>query len=262
MPQTAVGSIFDRRSQINSVLSRIIVALALVAFILLTGCASRKQVSDIEGQTLLLLRYNDSLRVNNARMTESFNQLSTDFHDYTTKSAYGSSTLEEKVEGLASRLDEILDRMDRSLAPLEEYLRRQTGGADTSMSSSRAVDYFDAAQKDLALGNYDLAEIGFLQFLENDPASELADDARYGLAESYYARKRYDEAIEEYDRVIDVDPVGQKAPPAMLKLGLCYRSLQNNASARKAWEDLIIQFPDAEEAKVARQRLDDLRTSR
>jgi tol-pal system protein YbgF len=236
----------------------VIGTLALLA----VGCASRKQVSDIEGQTLLLLRYTDSLRVNSARMTESFDQLSTDFHDYTAKSAYGSSTLEEKVEGLASRLDEILNRMDRSLAPLEEYLRRQGSELDTASSSSRAVDFYDAAQKDLALGNYDLAEIGFLQFLENDPASELADDARYGLAESFYARKRYDEAIEEFDRVIDVDPVGVKAPSALLKLGLCYRAQQNNASARKAWEDLLTQFPDAEEARVARQRLDELKTPR
>lgn len=233
----------------------------LAAASLSAGCASRKQVADLDGNVLLLLRYTDSVRVNNTRMTQQVDQLSADFHEYTAKSAYGSSTLEEKVEGLTSRLDEILDRMDRSLAPLEEYLRRQ-GSQDTATSSSRAVDFYDAAQKDLALGNYDLAEIGFLQFLENEPTSELADDARYGLAESYYARKRFDEAIEEYDRVIDVDPVGQKAPSALLKLGLCYRAQQNNASARKAWEDLVTQFPNSEEAKVARQRLDELKSAR
>lgn len=60
------------------------------------------------------------------------------------------------------------------------------------------VDVYDAAMQDLSLGNYDLAEVGFLSFLSKNPRSELADDARYGLAETFYARKLFEEAAAEY----------------------------------------------------------------
>ena len=188
----------------------------------------------------------------------SVTELKEQVRDVQTKTEYGSSALQERVETLAARLDEIVTRMNRTLAPLEEFIRRQAA-TDTSQGGAMGVDYFDAAQRDLSLGNYDLAEVGFLQYLQSNPKSDLADDARYGLAETYYARKRYDEAIQEYERVIQLNPKGGKAPAAMLKMGLAYRAQGDNRQARKSWEDLVKQFPYSEEAKVAQQRLDELK---
>ncbi|MBI5060110.1 tol-pal system protein YbgF [candidate division KSB1 bacterium] len=232
-------------------------ALALAV----TGCASRKQFFDLQQQNAEIERGLDSVRAETKRMAAALETLGADLHSYTSQSQYGSTTLEEKVEGLAARLDDIVQRMDRSLAPLQEWLQQQDTGT-TGSNSGSGIDYYDAAQKDLALGNYDLAEVGFLQYLESNPQSDLADDARYGLGETYYARKQYDEAVEQYQRVIDMDAAGPKAPAAMLKLGLCYRADQQTGEARKVWESLIKQYPQSEESRVARQRIDELESSR
>jgi tol-pal system protein YbgF len=184
--------------------------------------------------------------------------MATDLRTLKATSQYGSSALQEKVETVAARLDDILGRMDRIVAPLEEFIRKQQE-SDTSAKTAMVTDYYDAAQRDLAMGNYDLAEDGFLQYLQTNPKSDLADDARYGLAETYYARKKYSQAADEYQRVIDMNPIGGKAPAAMLKLGLCQRTLSQTREARRTWEDLVKMFPRSEEAKVAQQRLNEIR---
>ncbi|RQV93379.1 tol-pal system protein YbgF, partial [bacterium] len=88
--------------------------------------------------------------------------------------------------------------------------------------------------------------------------SRLANDARYGLAETFYARARYQDAAAEYMRVIDNED-SKKVPPALLKLGLCYKALGRRQEARLTWQRLIEDYPDKEEAMVARQRLEELR---
>jgi tol-pal system protein YbgF len=236
---------------------------ALAAFsvsLLAVGCASRQQMFVLQEDVQRVQTDVDTLKNLQRATSDSLISLQSEMRDLKASSNYGSSALEEKVQALAARLDELITRMDRTLAPLEEFIRRQSV-SDTTHSSSLGVDYYDAAVRDLSLGNYDLAEVGFLQFLENYPNSDLADDARYGLGETYYARKRYEEAIEEYQRVVALGTSG-KAPAAMLKLGLCYRALQRNNDARKAWEDLVKKYPYSEEAKVAAQRLAELKGQR
>jgi tol-pal system protein YbgF len=226
--------------------------------ILISGCATRSEIVGFQEDTRHIRSDIDTLRQEQAQVSLSVMAMEAEIRDLSAKSEYGSSALEEKVETLAARLDEILGRMDRTIAPLEDFIRKQQE-KDTSSHVALGTDLYDAAQKDLAMGNYDLAEDSFLQFLQSNPKSDLADDARYGLAETYYARKKYQQAADEYQRVMDMNPMGGKAPAAMLKLGLCQRAAGDLREARRTWEDLIKMFPRAEEAKVAQERLREIK---
>jgi len=237
--------------------ARLLVAFAL-STLFFVGCASRQQVMVIQEDTQQIRADVDSLKAGQLAAQESLQALRQDVRDLSSRSEYGSTTLQEKMEALAARFDEIVTRMDRALAPLEEFIRRQSA-SDSSQASTMGVDYYDAAVRDLSAGNYDLAEVGFLQFIENYPRSDLADDARYGLAETYHARQRFTEAADEYARVAAASPPSGKAPAALLKLGLCYQAQNDLRSARTAWEDLIKKFPYSDEAKVAAQRLDEIK---
>jgi tol-pal system protein YbgF len=236
---------------------RLIVAAA-VALSLFTGCATRKEITGFQEDTRVMRADLTDLKRQQEAILEELAQLDAEVREMRARAEFGSSALEERVEQLAAQLNDILTRMDRSLAPLEELVRQQT--ADTASGSAAiGVDIYDAAMQDLSLGNYDLAEVGFVQFLQEYPDSRLADDARYGLAETYYARARYDEAAEEYNRVIDNNYQGKKTPASLLKLGLCYRAEGRRQDARRTWQQLADEFPGTEEAKVAQQRLDELR---
>lgn len=235
--------------------------VAVVPLLALSGCATRKEIVGFQEDTQRIRADIDSLKVNQGTLQSAVDSIHSEIRDMRAKSEYGSSALQEKVETLAARLDDILGRMDRTVAPLEEYLRKQQE-SDTTAKGGLGMDYYDAAQRDLAMGNYDLAEDGFTQYLQANPKSDLADDARYGLAETYYGRQMYSQAADEYQRVIDMDPMGNKAPAAMLKLGLCQRASDQLRDARRTWEDLIQMFPRAEEAKVAQQRLNEIKNKR
>ena len=240
-------------------LYRLTLGLALASLLALTGCATRKEIVRFQDDTRYLRIRVDSIAHSQFDVKSQVDLLAADVRDLRANTEYGSTEMQERVETLAARLDEILTRLDRSLAPLEEFLRG--GGhnsAGTGPEPAMGVDVYDAAMQDLSPGNYDLAEVGFLSFLSKNPRSELADDARYGLAETFYARKRYEEAAAEYTRVIDMDPMGWKAPAAMLKLGLAYRQLSRVQEARTVWNQLVRDFPNSEEAKVAQQRLNEM----
>ena len=162
----------------------------LALLLTLSGCATRKEIVGFQEDTRRIRSDLDTVKVRQDSMKTAMDSIAVQIRDLRAKSEYGSSSLQEKVETLAARLDDILSRMDRTVAPLEEYLRKQQE-SDTTGKAGLGTDYFDAAQRDLSMGNYDLAEDGFLQFLQANPKSDLADDARYGLAETYYGRKMY-----------------------------------------------------------------------
>lgn len=238
-----------------------LIAALLAGIALSTGCASRKQVFQVQDDLYRVRTDLDTLKRQQRAAQTAMEQVNRDLRDMRSTAEYGSSALEQKVQQMAARLDEILNRLDRTLAPLEEFVRRQAAG-DTARGAGMGMDYYDAAMRDLSLGNYDLAEVGFLQFLEAYPKSDLADDARYGLAETYYARKQYAAAMTEYQRVIAMNPQGGKTPAALLKLGLCQRAQQEFRDARRTWDELIKRFPYSDEAKVAQQRLDEIKDRR
>jgi tol-pal system protein YbgF len=231
----------------------------LFIILLLTGCATRHEIVSFQDDTRRIRADLDSVKQQQKLMADALGNLDSGMGELKAKTEYGSTTLEEKVQALTARLDDILTRLDRLTAPLESYLRKQSA-TDTSGQGSLNTDFYDAAMSDLSKGNYDLAEDGFLQFLKKNPQSELADDARYGLAESYYARKMYAEAATEFQRVADIYPEGNKAPAALLKLGLTLKAEGKNNEARDAWNNLLKKYPLAEEAKVAKQRLNELKS--
>jgi tol-pal system protein YbgF len=241
---------------------RLMGLLAFSAVLLVSGCASRKQAMQLQEDSYYIRASVDSLKQQQRAQQRTLDSLRTQMLTMSTNTEYGSSSLRERMERITAQFDQLVTRLDRTLAPLEEYLRRQ-GPADTAGGTgggnTLGTDYFDAAQRDLTMGNYDLAEVGFLQFLESYPKSDLSDDARYGLAETYYARKRYREAVDEYQQILTKDPKSPKGPAAMLKIGLCQKSLGDNREARKVWQSLITKYPFADEAKVAQQRLDEIK---
>jgi tol-pal system protein YbgF len=238
---------------------RLLCVVLAGVMLLAGGCASRKQMMQVQEQNNRLELKLDSVRADQQEMFVQLDDLQKEVRDMKVRNESGSSTMEEKIQALASQMDDILARMDRTLAPLEEFMHRQTASDTAKGPVALGTDYYDAAMRDLTQGNYDLAEVGFLQFLENYPKSDLADDARFELGESYYARKRYDEAIEEFGRVIEMAPQGTKTPAAMLKKGLCLQEKNNLRDARKTWDDLVKQFPNSDEAKIAQQRLNEIK---
>jgi tol-pal system protein YbgF len=87
------------------------------------------------------------------------------------------------------------------------------------------------------------------------PHSELADNAQYWLAESYYSKREFPMAITEFHKVIQLYPQSPKAPSSLLKIGYAYYEMGNMEQGKQELQRLIQQFPTSAEATLAEQML-------
>jgi tol-pal system protein YbgF len=106
---------------------------------------------------------------------------------------------------------------------------------------------------------YDEAGAAFETFLQQFPTSPLADNAQYWLAETYYVRGQYQDALAAFRKVIEQYPQSAKLPDALLKLGYCQQELGDRNAARSSLQEVMRQFPDTTAARLASQRLGQLR---
>lgn len=106
---------------------------------------------------------------------------------------------------------------------------------------------------------YDEAGAAFETFLEQFPTSPLADNAQYWLAETFYVRGRYQDGLAAFRKVIEQYPQSAKVPDALLKVGYCQQELGDRDAARTSLQEVMRQFPDTTAARLASQRLGQLR---
>jgi tol-pal system protein YbgF len=105
---------------------------------------------------------------------------------------------------------------------------------------------------------YEEASRAFVNFLVAFPQSPLADNAQYWLAETFYVRRQFKDALPEFQKVTTQYPQSAKMPDAMLKIAYCQQELGDKATARTSLQQVMKQFPDTTAARLASQRLDQL----
>jgi tol-pal system protein YbgF len=93
--------------------------------------------------------------------------------------------------------------------------------------------------------NYEEAGTGFDEFLKAHPDDPLADNARYWLGETYYARGDYAHSAEAFLDAYDKNKTGPKAPDTLLKLGLSLAALDKKKEACATFRELHRAFPNA-----------------
>lgn len=120
---------------------------------------------------------------------------------------------------------------------------------------TQAKRVYEQAYLDLTRGNYSLAILGFVEYLRRAGDSDLADNAQYWIAESYYAQGDYRQAVVEFQKVVDRYANGDKVAGALLKIGFSEIHLGEDDDARAALEEVVRRFPNGEEAKLARDKL-------
>jgi tol-pal system protein YbgF len=115
---------------------------------------------------------------------------------------------------------------------------------------------YQAAFDLLRNSRYEQAAAAFTQFLGAFPSSPLADNAQYWLAETFYVRREFEQALPEFQKVIDDFPESAKIPDAWLKIGFCQDELKRPEAARAALLQVTREFPDTTAARLATQRLE------
>lgn len=104
---------------------------------------------------------------------------------------------------------------------------------------------YNLGYSQLLNGDYDSAEGNLRTFVEVFPNDELAPNARYWLAETFYARGEFADAVEEFSITYKSHPQSNKAPDSLLKLGLSLARLNEHEAACATLAEMFDRFPDA-----------------
>jgi tol-pal system protein YbgF len=114
---------------------------------------------------------------------------------------------------------------------------------------------YNAAYNDYLKGSYDLAQREFQEYLANFPTTDLADNATYWIGECYYRQRRFRQAVEQFDTILQRYSRSDKAAAATLKKGYALLELGERSQGVTQLRNVIKQHPNSDEANLARQRL-------
>lgn len=117
------------------------------------------------------------------------------------------------------------------------------------------VKAYEAALNLFKAGNYPLAVSAFQLFLYTYPASKLAPNAQYWLANTQSAQGQHKMAIATHQKLLATWPDDPKAPDAMSAIANAQEALGDRRTAHKTLEALLVKYPQSPAAVSAKQRL-------
>ncbi len=203
----------------------------------------------------------DSLRVHIVRLEALVRYQTDELLSMRADMGQRVGALESRLQTLTTRITEsdrqfsaLVRRLESLQVQLSVPARPDTSGAQTA--SFDPGELYDLALRDYQRGDYDVAVRQFTQYIEYFPDSDLADDAQFYIGDSYYTQSLYTPALDAYEKLLDTYPDGSKVPATLLKIAFIKVARNEPSEARSYLERVIGEFPDAEEAQLARMRLD------
>ncbi len=130
-------------------------------------------------------------------------------------------------------------------------------GAAASMTPPLR-ETFQAALRDYNAAKYSVATGEFQDVVHYYPMDDMAGSSQFYLGEIAYRQQNYDEAVKDYNAVLEQFSGNSKAPAAQLHKGLALLKLDKKESGVHELRLLIQRHPQTPEAAQARSKLNEL----
>jgi tol-pal system protein YbgF len=114
---------------------------------------------------------------------------------------------------------------------------------------------FDEAFALVRKADYAKAITSFSTFQKRYPSSNYNDSVLLWTGNALYAKRDYREAITSFRALVSSAPGHPSAPEALLSVASCQAELRDTKGARRTLEELLRQYPKAEAAVAAKERL-------
>jgi tol-pal system protein YbgF len=112
--------------------------------------------------------------------------------------------------------------------------------------------------RDINGKHYDLASQEFSDYLRFYGDTDLASNAQFYLGEIAYMQNQFQDALDDYNKVIDNYPKSFKTASARMRKGYCLAELGQKAAAIRELRAVVRQYPGTEEAKRAAAKLKEM----
>ena len=233
-----------------------------------------------------------------SKLNSTMSGLEKSVQDVQANSGARLDTMSTQVQGLSDNLEEIksrLGKLNQQLADLQNSVQnidsRIAGGSPATASGGSNAPSYAASQppsvasagpspkpaesspsgpppsadtlysnglRDITSGKYELARSEFVDYLKFYGDTDLASNAQFYLGEIAYQQKQYDQAVDEYDKVLSNYPKSFKLAPAHLKKGMALVELGQKNPGIKELREVVKRYPGTEEERRARAKLKDL----
>jgi len=162
-----------------------------------------------------------------------------------------SEYLEPEVEELKLQVARLNDEINRlksvktSNARARGKARRR--GASTPPQYNRALSSYRS-------GNYDESILQFQSFALAGPPESLKDNIAYWIGSNYVKLEMYEDAITQFETVINSYPMGNKVHDSRYMLGLTYSRKGESSRAVEILQSALKNNPSAEvRGKILKQ---------
>jgi len=193
----------------------------------------------------------------------------TDLQGTLQKQQTDSGAHVDQLSGQIQALNDTLDELKARLAKVSKQLEdmqaaQQNVAAQQSQQTQQQQQQAQAPPPDVlynnALRDYnaaknDLAAQEFADYVKYYPNTDLAGNAYFYLADLEFRQGNYQQAVKDYDQVLQNFPTGNKAPAAQLKKGFALLELGQKDSGIAELRRLIQRYPRSNEALQAKDRL-------
>jgi tol-pal system protein YbgF len=106
----------------------------------------------------------------------------------------------------------------------------------------------------IKVGDYDQAELALREFVKKNPKHELAGNAQYWYAETFYIRQLYHDAAAAYLDGYQKYPQSTKGPQNLLKLGVTLSELGEKDQGCQMLDGITKQYPKATQSVIQKAR--------
>ena len=177
--------------------------------------------------------------------------------------------INHEISGIKKRQRDLYVDLDRRIGQIEKAPAAAQAASTAAAAAAAATasvvtkdgrQAYDKAFRFLNDRRYDKAVTVFQGFLRTYPNSSYANKAQYWLGEANYVQQNYVVALADFTKVIARYPDSPKRPDAMLKMGYIYDSVGKKDKAIKILNDVVSQFPNSTAARLAKKRLQTLKS--
>ena len=166
--------------------------------------------------------------------------------------------LNDTLDELKARLAKVSKQLEDMQAAQQNVAAQQSPPTQQQQQQTQAPPpdvLYNNALRDYNAAKNDLAAQEFADYVKYYPNTDLAGNAYFYLADLEFRQGNYQQAVKDYDQVLQNFPTGNKAPAAQLKKGFALLELGQKDSGIAELRRLIQRYPRSNEALQARDRL-------
>ncbi len=151
-------------------------------------------------------------------------------------------TLNQKIVKFEQDNNTLNARLSDVEAKLKAELDRAAAAAKPPPPAPAPTATYEGAQKAFAEKRYDDAIQMFQALLDAGTPEDLADNCHYWVGESFFGKKDFKEAVKHFEMVFQYKN-SEKKGDAYFMLGRSYEMLGDKAKAKESFEKVVKDYP-------------------